>query len=161
MAHLTNECVVADVCVGGLGHYWFRYRLVACSVACHNSHHWWYHINSTLRNIFQWNVNQNFNRFVQENAFEYIVCKKISHVILVSICYQMCSYSITRLGGAQRSAVLLSCIFDSQISPFSLIDESMTRELKIMCVKNIFIYTHISYGEGEEQRCIWINGITT
>ena len=87
--------------------------------------------------------------------------KKISHVILVSICYQMCSYSITTLDDAQRFAVLLSCIFDSQISSFSLIDESMTRKLKIMCVKNILIYTHISYGEGEEQRCIWINGITT
>ena len=36
----------------------------------------WNIVNKTLRNKLQWNFNRNSNIFIQENAFESVVCKK-------------------------------------------------------------------------------------
>ena len=33
------------------------------------------YLNWTLRNKLQWNLNRNFNIFIQENAFESVVCE--------------------------------------------------------------------------------------
>ena len=35
----------------------------------------WIIVNWTLRNKFQWNLNRNSNIFIQENAFESVVCE--------------------------------------------------------------------------------------
>ena len=45
--------------------------------ASHYLNQWWNIVNWTLRNKFQWNFNQNLNIFVQEYAFEDIVCKMV------------------------------------------------------------------------------------
>ena len=51
-------------------------------------------VNSTLRNIFQWNVNQNANFSIQANAFESVVCEKtaiLSRPQCDTTTYEYCS----------------------------------------------------------------------
>ena len=40
----------------------------------------------TLRNIFQWNFMGNWKVFIQENAYENVVCKNGGHLVSTSIC---------------------------------------------------------------------------
>ena len=44
----------------------------------HYLNHCWNIVNWTLGNKFQWNFNRNSNIFIQENAFENVVCEMAS-----------------------------------------------------------------------------------
>ena len=56
-------------------HHWFRLWLVARSAPRHYLNQCWNIVNWTLRNKLQWNINWNSYIFIQENAFENVVCK--------------------------------------------------------------------------------------
>ena len=55
---LTHLPLVPHICVSELGHHWFRYWLVACSVSSHYLNRCWHSVNWTLGNKFQWNCNR-------------------------------------------------------------------------------------------------------
>ena len=52
---LTYLPLVPHICVGSLGHHWFRQWLVACSTPSHYVNQCWLIANWTPRNEFQWN----------------------------------------------------------------------------------------------------------
>ena len=54
---------------------WFRQWLVAWSAPSHYLNQCWNIVNWTIRHKIQWNFNQNESIFIQENAFEKIVCE--------------------------------------------------------------------------------------
>ena len=56
--------------------HWFRYWLVAWSAPSHYQNQCWNIVNETLRNKLQWIFSHNSNIFIQENAFESVVCEK-------------------------------------------------------------------------------------
>ena len=58
-----------------LGHHWFTPWLVAYSAPSHYLNQWWKFVNSNLTNNIQWNHMRNSNIFVQENAFQNVVCE--------------------------------------------------------------------------------------
>ena len=72
---LTHWGRVTHTCIGNLGHHWFRYLLVVFSVPCHYLNQCWNIVNWTLSNKLQLNLNRNINIFVDENAYENVVCK--------------------------------------------------------------------------------------
>ena len=51
---------------------------VVCSVASHYLNQCWIIVNWALRNKLQWNLNRNSYIFIQENAFENVVCEMAS-----------------------------------------------------------------------------------
>ena len=57
-------------------HHWFRKWLVAWSAPSHYQNQCWNIVQKTPRNKLQWNFNRNSNTFIQENAFESVVCEK-------------------------------------------------------------------------------------
>ena len=57
-------------------HHWFSSWLVASSAPSHYQNQCWNIVNKTLKNKLQWNFNRNSNNFIQENAFESVVCEK-------------------------------------------------------------------------------------
>ena len=52
--------------------------LLPCRHPSHYLNQSWNIIDWSLRNILQWNLNQNSYIFIQENAFENVVCKMAS-----------------------------------------------------------------------------------
>ena len=56
--------------------HWFRQWLVAWSAPSHYQNQCWNIVNKTLRNELQWIFCRNSNIFIQENAFESVVCEK-------------------------------------------------------------------------------------
>ena len=64
---LTRWGRVTHICVGNIGHYW--------SAPSHYLNQCWNIVNWTLGNKLQWNFNRNSNIFIQENAFERVVCE--------------------------------------------------------------------------------------
>ena len=58
-----------------LGHHWFRQWLVTWSALSHYLNHCWNITNSNLRNKLQWNLKRNSCIFLNENAFENVVCE--------------------------------------------------------------------------------------
>ena len=66
---------LTHTCVSRLGHRWFRKWLVACSAPSHYLNQCWFNVNCNLANKIQWNLKQNSRIFIQENAFENVVCK--------------------------------------------------------------------------------------
>ena len=63
-------CRVTHKCVSKLYHHWFR---------------WWFIVNKTLRNIFEWNFIWNSKVFFQEHAYENAVCKDGGHIVSASM----------------------------------------------------------------------------
>ena len=59
-------------------HHWFRSWLVAWSAPSHYLKQCWNIVNSNLWNKLQWNPRQNSFIFIQENAFENVVCEGAS-----------------------------------------------------------------------------------
>ena len=55
--------------------HWFRKWLVAWPAPSHYLNQCWIIVNWTLRNRLQWNLNRNSNIYIQENAFESVVCE--------------------------------------------------------------------------------------
>ena len=66
---------VQHICISDLGQHWFRLWLVACSAPSHDLNQCWLIVNWTLRNKLQWNLNRNSIIFIQEIAFECVVCE--------------------------------------------------------------------------------------
>ena len=59
-------------------HHCFRQWLVAWSAPSHYLNQCWIIVDWTLRNKVQGNLNRNSNNFIQENAFENVVCEMAS-----------------------------------------------------------------------------------
>ena len=57
----------------------------------HYLNQWWDIVNWTFRNKLQGNSNRNYNNFIQENVFEYVVCK-IAAILSRSQCVLMLFY---------------------------------------------------------------------
>ena len=56
-------------------HQWFRQRLGAWSAPSHYLNQCWNIVNPNLKNKLQWNLKRNSYIFIQENAFENLVCE--------------------------------------------------------------------------------------
>ena len=67
--------LVPHICVSKSGQHWFSYWRVACSAPSHYLNQCWHIVNWTHWNKFQWNLNHNSIIFIQENAFEIVVCQ--------------------------------------------------------------------------------------
>ena len=63
------------ICISKLCHLWFRLWQVTCSAPSHHLTQCWLRVNWNPGNEIQWNTNPNSNIFVQENAFENVVCE--------------------------------------------------------------------------------------
>ena len=61
-----------------LTHHQFNQWLVPCLALSHYLNHGWHIVNLTLGNNIHWNLNQNANNFIEENAFEYAICKMLA-----------------------------------------------------------------------------------
>ena len=59
-------------------HHWFRQCIVAWPAPSHYLNQCWNIVNWTLGNKLQWNFNRNSNIFIQEIAFENVVCEMAS-----------------------------------------------------------------------------------
>ena len=73
--------LVPHICISELDHHCFRKWLVACSTPNHYPNQCWFIVNWTPGNKFQWNLNRNFISFIQENAFENVVCQYGGHFV--------------------------------------------------------------------------------
>ena len=74
---LTHLPLVMHICESESGQHWFRLWLVAYLVPSHYLNQCWVIVNWTLRNKLQWNFNRNSYIFLQENAFESVICKMV------------------------------------------------------------------------------------
>ena len=63
-----------------LGRFVLDISSCAWTAPSHYLNHWWNIVHWTLGNKLQWNFNRNSNIFIQENAFENVVCE------IASIC---------------------------------------------------------------------------
>ena len=70
---LTLWGQVTHICLTTLGHYWFKYWLVAWPVTSHYLNQCWNIVNWTRRNRLKWNPNRNSHSFIQENVSENVV----------------------------------------------------------------------------------------
>ena len=75
---LTHLPLVPRICVRESGEHRFRKWLVTYSAPSHYLKQCLLIVNWTLRNKLQWNFNQNSTIFIQENAFENVVCKMVA-----------------------------------------------------------------------------------
>ena len=71
---LTNFPIVGHICTSEPGKHWYGQCLVVCSPS-HCLYLCWLIVNWTIRNNFQWNLNQNSNIFIQEGVFENVACE--------------------------------------------------------------------------------------
>ena len=58
-----------------------NFPTVTCSAPSHYLNQCWLIVNWTPVNKFQWNLNRNSIIFVQENAFENVVCQNGGHFV--------------------------------------------------------------------------------
>ena len=58
----THLPLAPHICFSKLGQDWFRLRFVTCSVPNHYLNQHWLLVNWTIRNKFQWNLNQLRNK---------------------------------------------------------------------------------------------------
>ena len=61
-----------------INHHWFRWWLVAWSTPSHYLNQCWNIVNWIIKNKLQWNSNRNSKIFIQENAFESVVCERVA-----------------------------------------------------------------------------------
>ena len=66
---------MTHICVGNLVQQWFRSPVRRQSIIWSNAD---LIINWTTRNKLQWNFNQHMKIFIQENAFENVVCATVA-----------------------------------------------------------------------------------
>ena len=91
---------MTHICVSKLTRHCFRLWLGARSVPSHYLIQCWIIVNSTSRNIFQWNSKHNSNFFIHENAIECVVCE-MAAILSRPPCVKMfyCLTSIRGWGG--------------------------------------------------------------
>ena len=94
-------------------HHWFRWWLVAWSVPSHYLNQCWNIVNWTLGIKFQWNLNQNQYIFIQENAFENVVCE-MAPISSRPQCVNSLALSFTRSGAGTVVMKIVTCIYTSQ-----------------------------------------------
>ena len=70
---ITPQCRI--ICVSEWGQHWFRWWLVAYLAPSHYLNQCWVIVNWNLRNKLQRNLDQNTKLFINENAFEIIICE--------------------------------------------------------------------------------------
>ena len=70
--------LVPHICVGELGHNWFRQWLVVWAAPSHYPNQCWDIINLTLMSKLKLNFNRNSNISIEKNTFEKVVCKMLS-----------------------------------------------------------------------------------
>ena len=87
---LTHWGRVTHICVGNLTIIGSDNGLSAPS---HYLNQCWNIVNWTLRNKFQWNCNRNSNIFIQENAFENIVCEMASICLGLNVLIRINTFS--------------------------------------------------------------------
>ena len=80
---------MTHISVSKLGHHWFTWWLVAWPAPSHCLNQSWNSINWTHGNKFQWIFNQNTTIFIQQNAFENVVCK-VSSILSRPQCVNGC-----------------------------------------------------------------------
>ena len=80
----------------------------------------WIIVNWTLRNKLQWNLNRNSNIFIQENAFESVVCETAA-ILSRPQCVKWANHQIcqsepmmTQLTDINRQHQALVCLYISQ-----------------------------------------------
>ena len=78
---LTHLLLVPHICIREPGQHWLRQWLVAYSAPSHCLNQCWPIVNWTPGNKFQWNLNWNSVIFIQENAFENVVCHNGGHFV--------------------------------------------------------------------------------
>ena len=78
---LTHLLLVPHICIRELGQHWLSQWLVAYSAPSHCLNQCWPIVNWTPGNKFQWNLNRNSVIFIQENAFENVVCHNGGHFV--------------------------------------------------------------------------------
>ena len=71
----------------------------------------WVNVNWSLRNKLQWNLNQNKKLFIQENAFEIIVCQNGSHVVQGEVSYTLCIHECSHTVWVSAHPRLMSIDF--------------------------------------------------
>ena len=74
--NLTHLSLVPNICNSLLVQHCFSEWLVTCLVPSHYLNQWWRIVNRSFRNKLQWNSNQNIKLFIDENAFENVICKR-------------------------------------------------------------------------------------
>ena len=72
---LTHWGRVTHIYVSRLGHHQFKWWIVAWSAPSNYLKQWWIIVNWTHGNKLRWICNRNSNIFIEENAFENVVCK--------------------------------------------------------------------------------------
>ena len=77
---LTRWSRVTYVCVSELT------TIDAWTASCHYQNQYLNNVNRTLGNTLQWNIDQNLNMFLQENAFENVV-RNVAHFVSAAMCY--------------------------------------------------------------------------
>ena len=96
-----------------------------------------YIVNWTLWNKFQWNFNRNSNIFIQENAFENIVCE-MSAILsrpqcVKALLYFIVSGDITRTNETKATAYFMGYIVLIPISGLALSAAIWEHESKVSC----------------------------
>ena len=56
-----------------------------CYAPSHYLNHCWFIVNWNITNKFQWNSNRNSNIFIQEKAFQNVVCQSGGHLVPASM----------------------------------------------------------------------------
>ena len=69
---------VTHICIGKLGHHWFRQWHVACSAPSHYLDQCCLIVNGKHKSKLQWNLICNSNNFIEENMFENVVCQMVA-----------------------------------------------------------------------------------
>ena len=77
--YYNSSPLVPHICVSELDQHWFRLWLVACSAPSHYLNQNWLMVNYSSGNKFRWNSNWNSRIFINENAFEIVVCQNGGH----------------------------------------------------------------------------------
>ena len=118
--------LVPHICVSELSKLCFRQWLVAFSASSHYLNQSWFIVNWTLRNKFQWNLNQNTKLFIHKDAFENVVyemaailsrgrCVKASHCMPYYVRHSCLMVGLTHLTLDKMAASLtddnFKCIF--------------------------------------------------
>ena len=73
MFDLTHLPLVPHICISEPGQHWFRWWLVACSAPSNYLNQCWFIVN--------WTPGWNFIIFIQENAYEIVVCHDGGHFV--------------------------------------------------------------------------------
>ena len=83
---LTQRGRVTHICISKTYHHCFRYWIVTWLAPSHYLNPCWNIVNLILRNKLQWNLKQNSDNFIQENAFGKLVCIIVA-ILSVNCCF--------------------------------------------------------------------------